>query len=112
MKKNTRIRLVIFFIILVLVICFFVFDLGRYLSFNALKEQLDTLQRFYADHRTFTWVFYFAVYILVTALSLPGAAVMTLAGGAMFGLAVGTILVSFASTIGATLAFVFFQVPV
>ena len=107
MKKSTRIRFVIFFVMLILVICFFVFDLGRFLSFSALKEQLDTMQRFYADNRLVTLLFYFIVYVLVTALSLPGAAVMTLAGGAMFGLIVGAVIVSFASTIGATLAFVF-----
>ncbi len=48
---------------------------------------------------------YFAIYVAVTALSLPGAAIMTLAGGALFGLLVGTLIVSFASSIGATLAF-------
>ncbi|HBT31769.1 MAG TPA: TVP38/TMEM64 family protein, partial [Pusillimonas sp.] len=48
---------------------------------------------------------YFAVYVVVTALSLPGAVIMTLAGGALFGLFWGVVLVSFASTIGATLAF-------
>jgi uncharacterized membrane protein YdjX (TVP38/TMEM64 family) len=49
---------------------------------------------------------YFGIYVLVTALSLPGAAIMTLAGGAIFGFLWGTVIVSFASTIGATLAFI------
>ncbi|HZV45986.1 MAG TPA: TVP38/TMEM64 family protein, partial [Thermodesulfovibrionales bacterium] len=58
----------------------------------------------YADHRLMVIAAYMVIYILVTSLSLPGAAVMTLAGGALFGLLMGTIVVSFASTIGATLA--------
>jgi uncharacterized membrane protein YdjX (TVP38/TMEM64 family) len=58
----------------------------------------------YAAHGPQVIAGYMAVYIIVTALSLPGAVIMTLAGGALFGLVTGTIVVSFASTIGATLA--------
>ena len=57
------------------------------------------------DHQMMSMAIYMAIYILVAALSLPGAAVMTLAGGAIFGFWYGLVLVSFASTIGATLAF-------
>ncbi|ROH88773.1 pyridine nucleotide-disulfide oxidoreductase [Stagnimonas aquatica] len=81
------------------------FDLGRYLSLDALKAQrgaLEALQQ--ARPLAFTLGF-FAVYVLVTALSFPGAAVLTLAAGALFGLGWGSLLVSFASTAGATLAF-------
>ncbi len=87
------------------VILFFSLDLHRQLTFEALKSQQATMENIYAENTTLTIFIYAAVYIVVTALSLPGAAVMTLAGGAVFGLWAGTIIVSFASTIGATLAF-------
>jgi len=64
----------------------------------------EKFQALYQSHRVLVIASYMGIYIVVTALSLPGAAVMTLAGGGLFGLAVGTVAVSFASTIGATLA--------
>lgn len=84
---------------------FFAFDLSRYLELGALSSGLDNLQSVY--QRSPLWVagLYALAYIAVTALSLPGAAIMTLAGGALFGFWVGLLLVSFASSIGATLAF-------
>jgi len=84
---------------------FFAFDLGKYLSLEALKGQREVLGAWVEANQTLAVVSYFALYILVTALSLPGAAVMTLAGGALFGMVLGLVVVSFASSIGATLAF-------
>ncbi|MEN8168469.1 MAG: FAD-dependent oxidoreductase [Pseudomonadota bacterium] len=84
---------------------FFYFDLGRYLSFEFLQSQRDQLIAWKQAEPLLTALLIFLIYVLVTALSLPGATVMTLAVGAVFGLAWGTLLVSFASTIGATLAF-------
>lgn len=81
------------------------FDLGQYFSLASLKEQQGALDAYYAQNTGLTITLFFLVYVAVTALSLPGAAIMTLAAGAIFGLVTGTILVSFASTIGATLAF-------
>ncbi len=87
------------------VAAFFAFDLDRLLSFDALKQgQQAFAQRYEASPLAFV-AGYFAIYVVVTALSLPGATIMTLAGGALFGLVAGTVIVSFASTIGATLAF-------
>ncbi len=92
--------------LLVLIIgAFFAFDLGRFLSFSYLKEQHSELQAMVAAHWLTAAGVYFLLYVAVTAFSLPGAAVMTLAGGAVFGLLGGALLVSFASTLGATLAF-------
>jgi uncharacterized membrane protein YdjX (TVP38/TMEM64 family) len=88
-----------------LVVLFFVFDLGQYLSLAYLKSRQEWLVGIYTRHTLWTIGAYMLVYIMVTALSLPGAAVMTLAGGALFGLVTGTVVISFASTIGATLAF-------
>lgn len=80
------------------------FDLGQYLSLDYLKSSREKFQALYQSHRVLVIAAYMGIYIVVTALSLPGAAVMTLAGGGLFGLTVGTVAVSFASTIGATLA--------
>lgn len=84
---------------------FFVFDLGQYLTLDYLKSRQQLFNEFYQQNRLLTLGIYFFVYVLVTALSLPGAAVMTLAGGALFGFWAALIVVSFSSTIGATLAF-------
>lgn len=100
MKK----KLAIVLIIAVLIIGFKVFNLDQYLTLSYIKESQDKFALLYAEHRISVISGYMFIYILVTALSLPGAAVMTLAGGALFGLFTGTLVVSFASTIGATLA--------
>ncbi len=81
------------------------YELTGYLTLDYLKANQAQFQDYYAENTFETLVIYIALYILSTALSLPGAAVLTLAGGALFGLVVGTVAVSFASTIGATFAF-------
>ena len=86
-------------------IAYFSLDLGQYLTLSYAQSQLDTLRDFSENNFVLTAGAFFAIYIVVTALSLPGAAIMTLLGGAIFGLGWGLVLVSFASSIGATLAF-------
>ncbi len=105
MKISTP-KIILVGIIISLIWAFFAFDLGQYLTLNYIKSQQQVFDSYYQDHRLLTIAIYMAVYIVVTALSLPGAAVMTLAGGALFGLWVALIAVSFASSIGATLAFI------
>ncbi len=90
--------------IIALIVAFFAFDLGRYFSLSSIKESQHYLQALYSERPVFMAAAFFAAYVAVTALSLPGATIMTLTGGAIFGLAVGTLIVSFASTMGATLA--------
>ncbi len=107
MKKGLGFKLALVLLMAVLLVSFFYFDLGRYLSLSSLKERLNEFQAYYGQHRLLTTAVYMGIYVVVTALSLPGAAIMTLAGGAIFGLFYGLVLVSFASTIGATLAFLF-----
>lgn len=85
-------------------IAFFALDLGRYFSLAFIKQSQADFSHYYELHPAKLTLAYFAVYVLITALSLPGAAIMTLAGGATFGLVWGTLVVSFASTLGATLA--------
>jgi len=89
----------------IVIALFFVFDLDRYLTLDALRESQDQIAAFKSESPWLLAASFFVVYVAVTALSLPGAAIMTLAGGAIFGLLEGTVLVSFASSIGATLAF-------
>ena len=88
-----------------MIAAYFLFDLGRYLSLDFFKSQQAAIDAYYGAHPAQTVAIYFATYVLVTALSLPGATLMTLAGGAIFGLLAGMVIVSFASSIGATLAF-------
>lgn len=84
---------------------FFYFDLGQYLSLESLKDNRDKLSDYYQEH-TWKMIFGFiAVYIVSVALSLPGATILTLTGGAIFGSVAGTLIVNVSATIGATLAF-------
>ncbi|MCC5872989.1 MAG: FAD-dependent oxidoreductase [Gammaproteobacteria bacterium] len=99
-----RRRLIVLVVIAAAIALFFVADLGQYLSFDYLESQRDELRQFVADRPLLAGGTFFLIYVVVTGLSLPGAAVMTLAGGAIFGLLWGTVLASFASTIGATIA--------
>ncbi len=98
-------KITILTVIIVLIASFFIFDLGQYLTLGYLKSQQQVFNDYYQHNRFSTLLSYFVIYIVVTALSLPGATVMTLAGGALFGLWTALIVVSFASSIGATLAF-------
>ena len=101
--KNKKVLILV--ALLVLVALFFIFDLGRFFSLAFIKSQQSSFAELYAQRPVMVIAAFFAAYVAVTALSLPGAAIMTLAAGAIFGLVVGTVIVSFASTIGATLAF-------
>ena len=104
MSKKALQRIVIVLAVVALVVVFKFFELERYLSLAYLKSSQESFAAIYAERQVSVIGIYMAIYIIVTALSLPGAAVLTLAGGALFGLWVGIIVVSFASTIGATLA--------
>jgi pyruvate/2-oxoglutarate dehydrogenase complex dihydrolipoamide dehydrogenase (E3) component/uncharacterized membrane protein YdjX (TVP38/TMEM64 family) len=98
-------KLVLLLILIAAVGLYFAFDLDRLLTIEGLKSSRDALDALLSESWWRVAGGYFLVYVFVTAISLPGAAVMTLAGGALFGLLWGTVIVSFASTIGATLAF-------
>lgn len=100
-----QMRLAVIGLIAVFIVCFFYFDLGRFFTIDYFKAQQQGFQSYYSAKPVLTISIFFWVYITVTALSLPGAAVMTLVAGALFGTMVGLITVSFASSIGATLAF-------
>ncbi|CCN37913.1 putative mercuric reductase [Vibrio nigripulchritudo SO65] len=89
------------------IVLWFSLDLGRFLTLETAKQQQEQLSSLIQDNPLLSSVSYFVIYVIVTALSLPGAAIMTLLGGALFGFGWGLLLVSFASSVGATLAFLF-----
>ncbi len=104
MSGKAKQRIVIVLIVILLIAAFKFFGLDKYFTLSYLKESRESFAALYAQNRFLVIGSYMAIYILATALSLPGAAILTLAGGALFGLVVGTIIISFASTIGASLA--------
>lgn len=104
MKKQMA-KLVLIIVLLVVAASFFTFDLEQYFTLDNLKEHQHAFELYYEQHAGLTILLYFLAYVVMAAVSLPGAAVMTLAGGTLFGLGTGTVIVSFASSIGATLAF-------
>ena len=101
----TRGKWLLIVLIAALIAGFIVFDLGQYFSVAYLKSQQAAMDALYRAKPLQTVGAFFLLYVLVTGLSLPGATILTLAAGAVFGLLWGTVIVSFASTIGATLAF-------
>ena len=104
MDINRKKKIVILVVVVSLIAAFKVLDLGRYLTLSFLKESLDKCKDFYEKHTVLVIAEYFAIYVLTTSLSLPGASPLSIVGGALFGFWVTTLVVSFASTIGATLA--------
>ena len=92
-------------LVILLVALFIALDLGRFLSLAYLKDSQSSFTTLFQDKPLTVGVTYFAIYLLVAAMSLPGAAILTLAGGAVFGFWWGLLLVSFASCLGATVSF-------
>lgn len=101
---NTKI--IIALVVVALIGAFFAFDLQQYVNLETLKDQKETLNHLYDDHPALIAAGYFLIYVIFTALALPAAAILTLAAGAIFGFWWGLLLVSFASSIGATGAFI------
>ena len=97
--------LVVLLALLGLWLAYWYWDLGQWLTLEQLKASRDALISLYADQPVKTALTFFGVYVLAAALSFPGASILTLAAGAIFGWAMGLLLVSFASSLGALLAF-------
>ena len=98
-------KLIVLAVIAALVAAFFIFDLKQYVSIEYFQAKRAVIEAYFQAHPVQTGAIFFAVYVTVTGLSLPGAAILTLVAGAIFGLLWGVIIVSFASSLGATLAF-------
>ena len=105
MRQGSAGRFALLLLLAGAIAAFFLLGLGEELSLEALKARRDELAALQSERPLLLIGAFFLVYVAVTALSLPGAAVMTLAAGALFDLLLGTVIVSFASTIGASLAF-------
>ena len=101
----TKSKLALAAVVAALVLVFFALDLGRYFTLEFFKSQQAAIDAYVAANPLQAGLTFFLIYVAVTGLSLPGAALMTLVGGAIFGLLWGTVIISFASSIGATLAF-------
>lgn len=100
-----KIKLVVLLLIVASIVSYISLDLGRYLTLEFVQGQLNTIENYKNQNFLTVALVYFLGYILITAMSIPGAVLVTLLGGAIFGIFWGTLLVSFASSIGATLAF-------
>lgn len=98
-------KIAVILAVVALVAAYFAFDLGQYLTLDSIRRIAGDVSAVKAREPVLVAAAFFALYVAATAASLPGAAILTVAAGALFGLVTGTILVSFASTIGATLAF-------
>jgi len=105
LKKLSFKKLMVLTIIGLAIAAFFAFDLSQYLNFTYLKENQLLFDSYYQANPVLISLSFFIIYIISTALSVPGAVLLTLIGGAIFGFGLGLILISFASSIGATLAF-------
>ena len=105
MKRSIAGKLGLLALLLAVVAAFFIFDLGTYLTLDSLKARQADLAALLNARPLLVIGGFFLLYVVATALSLPGAVILTLAAGAIFGLWLGTAIVSFASTIGASLAF-------
>lgn len=105
MSKVLFKKMGIIMLLLIIIIIYQFLDIGQLLSFESLKANQSEFDHYYQNNPIFFSGIFLVVYILITAFSIPGATILTLAGGAIFGLLYGTLLVSFASSIGATIAF-------
>lgn len=94
--------------VVVVIICLFavyeILNLGQYLTLSHIKASREKLALLYSEHRILVIAVYMLIYILYSSLPLPGAEILSIAGGVLFGVWAGTIIVSFSSSIGATLA--------
>jgi dihydrolipoamide dehydrogenase len=98
-------KIFILLILAALVACFFIFDLHQYLDFSYIKSKQQTITDYYQANPLQSILIFFVIYVLTTSFSIPGASILSLLAGAIFGLLLGSVLVIFSATIGATVAF-------
>ncbi len=98
-------KIIIVLVIIALLACFFIFDLQQYLDFSYIKSKQQALADFYQANPLQSIAIFFVIYVIATSLSFPGASILSLLAGAIFGLLIGSIVVIFAATLGATVAF-------
>jgi len=98
-------KILIVLALIALIVCFFIFDLQQYFDFDYIKSKQQAIADYYQANPLKSILFFFAIYVLATSFSIPGASILSLLAGAIFGLLLGSVLVIFAATIGATVAF-------
>lgn len=98
-------KIIILLVIAILIACVFIFDLHQYLDFSYIKSKQQAISDYYQANPLQSILLFFVIYILVTGFSIPGASILSLLAGAIFGLLLGSVLVIFGATIGATIAF-------
>ncbi len=98
-------KIALAFLVVAAIAGYFVLDIGQYISLDYFSQQRQIIEAYYDQNPTLVLAGYFLIYVVLTGLSLPGAVFLTLIAGALFGLWIGLVLVSFASSIGATIAF-------
>ncbi len=98
-------KIILVFVIIAFIVSFFAFDLHQYLDFAYIKSKQQAIADYYQANPLQSIIIFFVVYVLATSFSIPGASILSLLAGAIFGLLLGSILVIFAATIGATIAF-------
>jgi len=104
MTRNVS-KLIILGFLIAAIVFFFAFDLSQYATLDYIKENQQLLLAYYHAHTALVFASFGVVYVLITAFSLPAATILTLLGGGLFGFWPGLLLVSFASSLGATCAF-------
>ena len=107
MKKLLQLlpKALLVFLMVIIVYLFSRYNLGEYLTLDYIKQHQAGFKQLYNENPFVYALLFFVVYVTITAASLPGAAILTLLAGALFGLTVGTVVASFASAVGASLAF-------
>lgn len=105
MQRLFKLKYLAIFVILLLIVVYFTTGVDSYLTFTNLKQNRDMLVGHFSTNPILSGLIFGLVYVVVTALSIPGATVLTLAAGAIFGLPYGSLIASISSTLGATLAF-------
>ena len=98
-------KIILLFGFIIIISCFFLFDFNQYLNLEYIKSKQAVINEYYANYPARSALIFFITFILVTGVSLPGAGILMLMAGAIFGVVWGTILVSFGSVFGATIAF-------
>ncbi len=100
-----KIKITVALLVTCLIASYFIFDIDQYMSLDYLQERHQLLSEYAAENRLSSIIYFFMLYLLASLLAVPGISILSLGAGAVFGFATACILVSFASTIGATLAF-------
>ena len=98
-------KIIILLVIAILIACVFIFDLHQYLDFSYIKSKQQAISDYYQANPLQSILLFFVIYVIVTGFSIPGASILSLLAGAIFGLLLGSVLVIFGATIGATIAF-------